>query len=208
MLSPTDRPYEQTSTVRGLGMAAGMDGAVDGEAGLVEGLRALRESAWAEVYGRHAQQVYAYIYYRLGDQHVAEDLAADVFVKALAGIGGYSYRGTPLLAWFYRIAHNVTVDYRKAAARRSAHQAAEEPEEIEERHDRLGALDARRDMMSAIRRLTEDQQQVIVLRFYQGLSNAEVGKVIGKPEGAVKALQSRALRSLRRILEAPGGGRK
>jgi RNA polymerase sigma-70 factor (ECF subfamily) len=167
---------------------------------LVDEARALSETAWAEIYRRHAQQVYAYIYFRLGDRHTAEDLAADVFVKALAGIKGYSYRGTPLLAWLYRIAHNVTADYRKAAARRAQHQTADMPEEIEERQDVLGELGERSDMLGAIRELTEDQQQVVILRFYHGMSNAEVSKVMGKPEGAVKALQTRALRSLRRIL--------
>jgi RNA polymerase sigma-70 factor (ECF subfamily) len=74
------------------------------------------------------------------------------------------------------------------------------PEEIEERQDVLGELGERSDMLGAIRELTEDQQQVVILRFYHGMSNAEVSKVMGKPEGAVKALQTRALRSLRRIL--------
>jgi RNA polymerase sigma-70 factor (ECF subfamily) len=180
--------------------AAGALDAVEME--LVERARRLEEPAWAEIYRRHAQQVYAYIYYRLGDQHTAEDLAADVFVKALAGIKGYSWRGTPLLAWLYRIAHNVTVDYRKSNARRMQHHAPGEAEGVQERVDRLGASDARADMMSAIRALTEDQQQVIILRFYQGLSNAEVSAVLGKPEGAVKALQGRGLRTLRRNMEA------
>lgn len=167
---------------------------------LVDAARALREDAWAEIYRRHAEQVYSYIYFRLGDQHTAEDLSADVFVKAIAGIKSYTYRGTPLLAWLYRIAHNVTADYRKAAARRMQHQATDAAEDIEERVDALRLLDERSDMLSAIRALTEEQQHVIILRFYQGLSNAEVASVMGKPEGAVKALQSRGLRSLRRIL--------
>jgi RNA polymerase sigma-70 factor (ECF subfamily) len=167
---------------------------------LVDAARALREDAWAEIYRRHAEQVYSYIYFRLGDQHMAEDLSADVFVKAIAGIKGYSYRGTPLLAWLYRIAHNVTADYRKAAARRMQHQAADPAEDIEVREDVLAMLDERSDMLSAIRALTEEQQQVIILRFYQGMSNAEVARIMAKPEGAVKALQSRGLRSLRRIL--------
>lgn len=197
LISRTDRqhdwrraPAEATPSA----LAAASDEA------LVEQLRALSEPAWAEVYARHAQQVYAYIYYRLGDQHTAEDLAADVFVKALAGINRYSYRGTPLLAWLYRIAHNVTVDYRKAAARRARHNVAEMPEQIEERTNAIQAFDDASDMMSAIRTLTDEQQQVVILRFYAGMSNAEVSGVIGKPEGAVKALQSRALRSLRRAL--------
>ena len=170
------------------------------EAQLIEAARSLTEEAWAEIYARHAQQVYAYIYFRVGDQHTAEDLSADVFVKAIAGIKGYTYRGTPLLAWLYRIAHNVTADYRKSVARRMQHTALDAPDDIEEREDALGMLDERSDMLAAIRGLTEEQQQVIILRFYQGMSNADVSRVMGKPEGAVKALQARGLRSLRRML--------
>ncbi|MDP9237381.1 MAG: sigma-70 family RNA polymerase sigma factor [Chloroflexota bacterium] len=164
--------------------------------------RARNEAAWAEIYRRHVPQVYAYIYFRLGDQHAAEDLSADVFVKAIAGIGGYTYRGTPILAWLYRIAHNVTVDHRNAAAQRTQNQAAEALEDVADRRDVLTELDDRRDMMIGIRELTEEQQQVVILRFYHGLSSAEVAKVMDKPVGAVKALQTRAIRSLRRILEA------
>jgi RNA polymerase sigma-70 factor (ECF subfamily) len=74
------------------------------------------------------------------------------------------------------------------------------PDEIEDRLDHLRSLDEKTDMMNAIRMLTDDQQQVLILRFYGGLSNAQVASVLGKPETAVKALQARGLRSLRRIL--------
>ncbi|MBF6600619.1 MAG: sigma-70 family RNA polymerase sigma factor [Dehalococcoidia bacterium] len=184
---------------------AGMEsrtGTDDAEAALIERARELDDAAWAAIYERHAEQVYAYIYYRLGDQHIAEDLAADVFVKAVAGIKGYRYRGTPLLAWLYRIAHNVTVDHRKSAQTRMQRTSTDALERVEEPRDELGQRDQRQDMLAAIRRLTPDQQQVVILRFYTGMSNAEVAQVIGKPEGAVKALQTRALRSLRRGLEA------
>ena len=201
MLFRTDKHHEWDGRSEGdAGANVGSALADASDEQLTEELRALSEPAWGEVYRRHVQQVYAYIYYRLGDQHIAEDLAADVFVKAIAGIQGYGYRGTPLLAWLYRIAHNVTVDYRKAAAKRNQQVMPEAPEQIEERHDALQAFDDREDMMSAIRALTEDQQQVVILRFYHGMSNAEVSRIVGKPESAVKALQSRALRSLRRVL--------
>jgi RNA polymerase sigma-70 factor (ECF subfamily) len=203
----TDKQLERQTPATAAGSAS-IPLTQESEERLIEEARSLSEAAWAEIYRRHAQQVYAYIYYRLGDQHTAEDLAADVFVKALAGIKGYSYRGTPLLAWLYRIAHNVTADYRKAAAKRAQHQATGEPANVIERTDTLEALTDRQDMMGAIRALTEDQQQVVILRFYQGMSNAEVSKVMGKPEGAVKALQTRALRSLRRILTEGQEGRK
>jgi RNA polymerase sigma-70 factor (ECF subfamily) len=199
LFSKADKPVERVQRRQdGDGSAVSLTDAAEEQ--LVEAARSLSEEAWAEIYRRHAQQVYAYIFFRLGDQHTAEDLSADVFVKAIAGIKGYSYRGTPLLAWLYRIAHNVTADYRKAAARRMQHQAADPAEDIEARQDVLDMLDQRSDMLSAIRALTEEQQQVIILRFYQGMSNAEVARIMAKPEGAVKALQSRGLRSLRRIL--------
>ena len=180
--------------------ASGAAFANTAEEALVAGARSLSEEAWAEIYRRHAPQIYGYLYYRLGDQHVADDLTADVFVRALAGIKGYSWHGTPLLAWLYRIAHNVTADHRKKAARASEHQVREAPIDIEDHRDQVRAMDSQTDMMNAIRSLTEDQQQVIILRFYHGMSNADVARVVGKPEGAVKALQARGLRSLRRFL--------
>jgi RNA polymerase sigma-70 factor, ECF subfamily len=177
-------------------------GEEEAEERLIGRARELDEAAWATIYQRHAPQVYAYIYFRIGDQHVAEDLTSDVFVRAVNGIKRYSYRGTPLLAWLYRIAHNVTADHRKSAAKHAARTAPGVLPEVEETRDDLRARDEREDMLAAIRRLTPDQQQVVILRFYRGMSSAEVAAVIGKPEGAVKALQTRAVRALRRIIEA------
>ncbi len=175
----------------------------DSEAALVEAAKALDGDAWTHLYALHYDRVYTYLFYRTGRREVAEDLAADVFVRALAGIHTFAYRGTPLLAWLFRIAHNVTADYRKAAARQAAQtapgvdvDAAVVTDDIAEHADR------RRDMEMALRRLTDDQQQVLILRFYQGMSNAEVAAIIGKREGAVKALQNRALKSLRRAMES------
>ena len=199
LLINRDKPRERSSP--GAASAIGQNGA---EAALVEAAQRLEANAWSEIYTRHSEQVYAYILYRVGDRTTAEDLAADVFVRALAGIERYQWRGTPLLAWLYRIAHNVTADYRKGAARRSAREFPELPEDIQERVDHLEALDEKNDMMNAIRSLTDDQQQVLILRFYGGMSTAQVSQVVAKPETAVKALQARALRSLRRILTDHG----
>lgn len=201
LFSKPDKPSEQARQ-RADGLPPALPDYTEEQ--LVEAARTLDDEVWAEIYRRHAPQVYGYIYFRLRDQHAAEDLAADVFVKAIAGIGGYVWRGTPLLAWLYRIAHNVTADHRKSAARRAQHAALGEPGEIEDRDDALGAFERTADMMRAIAALTEEQQQVIVLRFYQGMSTAQVAVVVGKPESAVKALQARGLRSLRRMLTADG----
>lgn len=170
------------------------------ERALVEAAQNLDDGAWAEIYARNCREIYAYIYHRIGDPHVAEDLAADVFVRAIAGIKGYTWRGTPLLAWLYRIAHNTTVDYIRSAARHAEHTSDRDAAATEDGANELSRWDERRDMIEAIRTLTDDQQQVLTLRFYGGMSTAEVSRVIGKPEGAVKALQARGLRSLGRTL--------
>jgi RNA polymerase sigma-70 factor (ECF subfamily) len=176
-----------------------------GEARLIQAAIELDEDAWARLYARYREQIYAYIVMRVGDRHTSEDLTADVFVRAIAGIKKYEWRGTPLLAWLYRIAHNTTIDYRKQQARRSGREAGSLSVDIEDRVDSLSALDERNDMLDAIRALTENQQQVILLRFYGGLSTAQVSTVVNKPETAVKALQARGLRSLRRILSRREG---
>ena len=167
---------------------------------MVEALQALDEDAWSEIYQRHAKAIYAYIYFRTGHGETAEDLTADVFVRALSGIRSYAWRGTPLRAWLYRIAHNVTADHRKASRRIADHTSEGEPLHLQDYRDDFAAFDGRLDMLSAIRRLTDDQQQVLILRFYQGLSTIEVARICGKPDGAVKALQARGLRALRRHL--------
>jgi RNA polymerase sigma-70 factor (ECF subfamily) len=170
------------------------------DARLVEAARELHEDAWAEVYARYAERVYAYIYFRVRDRHAAEDLTADVFVRAIAGVKNFEWRGTPLLAWLYRIAHNVTIDHRTRQARRSARESAVDSAQVEDGVDRIAAVGDRNDMIEAIQMLTDEQQQVLILRFYQALPTPQVAQVLDKPVTAVKALQARALRSLRRIL--------
>lgn len=202
MLSKADKQIEWDGSSASIGRA---QSAADlAEQALVDAARSLDEAAWEEMYRRYAERIYAYLQFRLRDQHVAEDLTADVFVRALAGIEGYVWRGTPILAWLYRIAHNVAADYRKKAAREMQHRATDIPREIADGQDRVDAVDEQTDMLGAVRTLTEDQQQVIILRFYHEMSNVEVARAVGKSEGAVKALQSRALRSLRRVLAEQG----
>jgi RNA polymerase sigma-70 factor, ECF subfamily len=151
-----------------------------------------------KTYDQYAPQIYRYIYHRLGNQHWAEDLTGEVFVRFLHA------RVSPdnLAAYLYRCAHNVIVDY-----------VRHNPEildplderQVAERNDpaRLAEVEAERlRLRCAILRLTPEQQQVIVLRFVEGFSIQEVATFLGRPEGAVKALQHRALVSLRNLLGA------
>jgi RNA polymerase sigma-70 factor (ECF subfamily) len=173
--------------------------AVNTEEALVGGARALEEDAWATIYDRHYRQIYSYAYHRIGDRDAAEDLAAEVFAEAVAGIRSYRYRGRPMLAWLYRIAHNLTSDYLRSRARRSsvcpsedAAPGAMDPE--------LEGVSFRQDLRRALLTLSPSQQQVVFLRFLQGFSSAEVGAMLGKSSETVRALQCRAMRALRRQL--------
>jgi len=156
-----------------------------------------------EIYDRHAPQIYRYIYHRLGNQALAEDLTSEVFVRFLHA------RVVPenLLAYLYRSAHNAIIDYLR---RNPSFLEPLDERVAAERGDpaQLAELESERmRLRRAILRLTPDQQQVIVLRYIEELPNAEIARILGKPEGAVKALQHRALASLRVLLgaESPRG---
>lgn len=151
----------------------------------------------AALYDQYAPALYRYIYYRLGAKTYAEDLTAEVFVRVLRA------NRTPddWRAYLYRIAHNLVVDY----LRRNPAVLETLPETmLAENGDPVVHAEAeeeRRRLRRAIARLTPEQQQVIVLKFVQEMSNAEVAQIMDKPEGAVKALQHRALANLREWLE-------
>ena len=161
--------------------------------------------AFGELYDLYLGKIYAYIYRKTGDRQVAEDLTSDTFMKALANIKGYKFTGQPFGAWLYRIASNVVTDYyrsRKVNApldeglQIASHQG--DPEEA------ALQLDDQQLVARAIQTLSPDQQDVILLRFSGGLRLKEIAQVIGKTEGAVKALMFRALGGLKGKLTESG----
>ena len=152
------------------------------------------------------QDVYSYVYYWVSNVQDAEDLTDDVFLKMVEAIRSCRAREEKsFLAWLFRIANNSVVDHHRRQAVRDhlpldeehmpAQSGPEAPVETKLTQERL---------QQAIPKLTDDQQQVIILRFIEGLSHAETARLLGKSEGAIKALQRRGLISLRSILE--GGG--
>lgn len=162
-------------------------------------------AAVSELYNLHVDRIYQYVRYRIGDDQTAEDITAEVFLRAIESLGTYSDRGAPFIAWLYRIAHARVIDYWRTSNRRQT-APLEDPLLQESLVDTDEAIETdflqHRLLWSALRRLTDDQQNVIILKFVQGLSNAEIAQLIGKTEGAVKALQRRALESLSRLLNA------
>ena len=170
------------------------------ERDLVGRAQAMDAAAWDEIYETHFAAVFRYCAYRVGAQ-AAEDLAADVFLEAVRGIQRYQYRGTPFRAWLYRIAHNVTVDELKRGTRRGLVERSDAEPATPNNADFTAGLAARRDLEVALRSLTHDQQQVILLRFVEGLSLGETAATMKRPTGAIKALQFRAVTRLRVLMQ-------
>ena len=176
------------------------------EQGLVAEAQQHNEGAFAQLYERYFEKIYRYILLKIGDQFEAEDMTQQVFLKALKSIGTFKWKNVPFSAWLYRIAHNQTVDYLRRKSRHPTGTLEEAeayivepgggPQEMAEFHFDLERLTA------ATKRLTPAQRNVIALRFASELSIAEVSHVMGKSEGAIKALQHSAVLALRRIMKA------
>ena len=172
----------------------------DEEAQLIARARESDRAAWDEIFQRHYHRVYVFVFCRVGDATAAEDLTADVFVEAWKGIDRFSYRGVPLIAWLYRIAHNLLADFLEKRRKSRTQPLEEGPREVADPRDEAESV-ALWDMVSnAFKKLTREQQMVLVSRFLEGLSVAETAALLGKNENAVKALEFRALKSVRRIL--------
>ena len=178
----------------------------DDEARLIQRAQQGDKESIAELYRRHVDVVYRYVWARVRDEAVAEDLTAQVFLKALEGLPTYSPTGKPFLAWLYRIAYARVVDYWRKQDRRAevaldeALPAGEPPPSafLEAEADWVSAMDL-------VARLTDDQQDVLMLRFIGEMSLAQVAETLEKTVGATKAIQYRALASLARMLQRQGG---
>ena len=193
-------------------LSLGMAG--DYEAELVARAKERSPQAWDEIYASHYTQIYRYIHARVSDQHVAEDLASSVFLGAVKGIGAYDYRGQPLLAWLYRIAHNtVSSHYRTTLKHRvlalstitelpsrlfGQRARPKEPEGPLEADP--GAVAERMDLREALAELPQAQREVLILKFFVGMDAKEIGSILSKEPSAVYSLQARALNALRRRL--------
>ncbi|HLB26682.1 MAG TPA: sigma-70 family RNA polymerase sigma factor [Dehalococcoidia bacterium] len=170
---------------------------------LVQRAQSLEESALASLYTTYYPRVYNYAFLHLGDVQAAEDLASEVMLKLLESIRKYQFRGMPFSAWVFRIARNKLIDLHRRRRRRGEVDLTEplasmqiSPQVLAER-----ALD-RGQIHLALKYLTDEQRQVIVLKFIEGFDNGSIARILGRSEGAVKSLQHRALHSLRRIMTA------
>lgn len=163
--------------------------------------------AFASLYDTYVDRVYRFIFFRVGESRLAEDLTSQTFLKAWESVGRYQIRGLPFAAWLFRIARNKVIDNYRVSKETVSLEAA-----LSTQPDPNGRVDEKveghleiEQMRVALRRLTEDQRQVLTLKFIEGLSTKEISQVTGKREGAIRALQMRGLQALAHILGAANG---
>ena len=162
--------------------------------------------AFGVLYARYLDPIYRYVYYRVDSMETAEDLTEEVFVRAWEALPGYEIRKYPFKSWLYRIAHNRVIDHRRK--RRPAAiddevlqripEASTPPEQLVVDGQNAEAL------QEAVQQLAEEEQQVVILRFVEGLSHREVAEIIGKSEEASRVIQYRAIQRLQRVLSDRG----
>jgi len=159
--------------------------------------------AFGQLYDRYADTVFRFIYFRVNDRTLAEDFTSETFLRALRRIGTISYQGRDIGAWFVTIARNIVLDHVKSARARLEITTADilEGKEVAPSPE-MAVIDALTSdtLMAAVARLGDEQQECVLLRFVQGLSVSETAAVMGKNDGAIKALQHRAIRKLATLL--------
>ncbi|MEN9562382.1 MAG: hypothetical protein RIR73_626 [Chloroflexota bacterium] len=162
------------------------------------------KDAFGALYERYAERIFNYVYYRTGNQHDAEDLTARVFQRAMNHIRNYTDRGVPFSAWLYRIAHNLVANWHRDRSRKQEIAIDDLPvlptkgDHPERNLVRSQEQDA---LLRMIRKLPPERQNLLILKFVENMSNAEIGNIMGRSEGAVKSLYHRTLLALRDQLE-------
>lgn len=156
--------------------------------------------AFSLLYERYVTRIYNYIYYRTGNPHEAEDLTSRVFHRALHHIQRYDNRGVPFSAWLYRIAHNLVANWHRDNSRRKEvplEDYTQQPQRALAPEASIVGNQEMEDLLKVIRRLPADRQQLLILKFVEGMSNAEVATIMVRSEGAIKSLYHRTLMTLR-----------
>lgn len=164
---------------------------------LVQKAKAGNPEAFAQLYDAYVDRIYRYIYFRVSDDILTEDLTSQVFLKAWESLDRYQVGSSPYLAWLYTIAKNLVIDHYRTKKETVnlddvVHVTGNGPSPDEEVQNRFDL----QEMREALQTLTDDQQQVLILRFISGLSTENVAEIMEKREGAIRALQMRALHTL------------
>jgi RNA polymerase sigma-70 factor (ECF subfamily) len=182
---------------------SGQSAQVRREEELIRRAQEFDQEALGWLYELFYPKLYNYAYLQLGDVHQAEDLASEVLLRVLESLKGYRFRGVPLAAWVFRIARNCLIDLNRRRQRRPQVSLYEGIPDSQDSPQAVAERSAAQDEVRlALTKLTEEQRQVIILKFVENMDNASVARVLGRSQGAVKSLQHRALVSLRKIISS------
>ena len=163
--------------------------------------------AFGEIYEQYIDRIYSYIYHRVGKRHDTEDLTSRTFYRALSHLSTYEDKGLPFSAWLYRIAHNLVANWHRDRSRKpvvalealvTKSSPSEHPEVMALMQDDNKLLENLFHTLSPVRR------ELLVLKFSEGLSNAEIGSILGRSEGAIKSLYHRTLLQMRKEMIRKG----
>lgn len=186
-----------------------MPGIDNDEKALVAAASAGDADAFGEIYMRHLDAIYRYVYFRVQDSKDAEDLTEQIFLKAWEALPGYKDKGYPFSSWLYRIAHNTVIDFHR---HRKTIQPMPLVEEINWPNESIGTLDQLikteelHSLTQALSELPDTQQTVIILRFVEGLSHEQIAGIVQKSSGACRTIQYRALAALQQTLSSEKAG--
>ena len=161
------------------------------------------QQAFGQIYDTHMDDLFRFIYARVEDRQTAEDITSDVFLKAWENLDGYQIRGAPFRAWLYRIARNAVIDHYRTRKQEAPLEA------VINTHDEDSMPVAQKvslyleseEVLTAMHEITDDQRNVLILKFVQNLTTKEIAKILGKRQGAIRALQMRGLQSIAQVLE-------
>ena len=158
---------------------------------------------FGELYSIYLDKIYRYVFYQIKDKMTAEDITEEVFVKAWKAIGSCKGKGKTFSSWLYRIAHNHLINTLRSMQKC----VSLEKENIAEVSDPKQEVETgleHQELLKVMTCLPQNQGQVIILKFMEDLDNREIGKIMGKSEGAIRVLQMRALTALRQKLSSEG----
>ena len=160
-------------------------------------------SAFGLLYKHYQPQIYRFIYFKVGLREEAEDLPHQVFLNAWNNIEGYQFQGFPFSSWLYRIARNQVVDHYRAAKPNTSSLDNVDTEIAAPLDDPIAAIEDKNNLTKikmAISRLKPEYQEIIIMRFVEDMAVKEVASAMGKSEGAIKILQHRAVKSLKKLI--------
>ena len=168
-------------------------------------------AAFGRLYKCYVDRIFNYIYFRTGSVKDAEDLTGKVFFKAMSHIKGYKHMGLPFSAWLYRIAHNLVANYHRDQSKKQEISldhitGSTFPQTEPQPETRIVRNQEVEELLMTIRELADNRQELLILKFVDQLSNAEIGKIMRKSEGAIKSLYHRTLLELREKMESDNKG--